>query len=121
LAQHKNAVPASLASESASLQGKFFEMYRLLFENQSDWSELADPNPVFVGYAQQIGLNLERFKTDLASTTLKKLITDSADEGIKIGISGTPTFFINGKVIDNPQGYEAFKTLIETTAQQSTK
>jgi protein-disulfide isomerase len=121
LAQHKNAIPASLASESASLQGKFFEMHRLLFENQSDWSELSDPNPIFIGYAQQIGLNLERFKTELASSTLKKLITDSVDEGIKIGISGTPTFFINGKVIDNPQGYEAFKTLIETTAQQSTK
>ena len=121
LTQHPNAIPAALASESAGEQGKFWEMYKLLFENHTDWTELADPNPIFLGYAGKIGLNLEKFKTDLASSTLKKKITDSADEGFKIGINSTPTFFLNGKVIDNPQGYEAFKTLIETTAKQSSK
>jgi protein-disulfide isomerase len=119
LDQHKNAIPAALASEASGEQGKFWEMSALLFENQTDWAEEADPNPIFLSYASQVGLDIEKFKLDMASTSLKKKITDSADEGFKIGINSTPTFFVNGKVIDSPQGYEAFKTLIETTAQQS--
>ncbi len=121
LDQHKNAISASLASEASNEQGKFWEMSALLFENQTDWAEESDPNPIFLSYAKQLALDTEKFKIDMASSSLKKKITDSVDEGFKIGINSTPTFFINGKVIDNPQGYEAFKTLIETTAQQSTK
>lgn len=121
LSQHINAIPSALASEAAGQQGKFWEMYKLLFENQTDWAELNDPSSSFIGYASQIGLNIEKFKTDMASSTLKNKITASADEGTKIGVNSTPTFFINGKVIDNPQGYEAFKTLIETTSQQTSK
>lgn len=119
LAQHANAVPASLASEAASAQGKFWEMYRLIFDNYSDWTELKDSKPVFINYANTIGLNIEQFKTDMASSSLKQKITDSVKEGIKIGVSGTPTFFINGKFIDNPQSYEAFKTLVEQAATAS--
>lgn len=117
LSQHANAVPASLASEAAGVQGKFWEMYRLLFDNHTDWTELKDPNPVFIGYATKIGLNIEAFKSDMASSTLKQKITDSINEGTSIGISGTPTFFVNGKVIDNPKSYEEFKTIIEQASK----
>jgi protein-disulfide isomerase len=117
LSQHANAVPASLASEAAGVQGKFWEMYRLLFDNHTDWTELKDPNPVFIGYATKIGLNIEAFKSDMASSTLKQKITDSVKEGTSIGISGTPTFFVNGKVIDNPKSYEEFKTIIEQASK----
>jgi protein-disulfide isomerase len=117
LSQHANAIPASLASEAASSQGKFWEMYRLLFDNHTDWTELKDPNPVFIGYATKLGLNVEVFKADMASSTLKQKITDSVKEGTSIGISGTPTFFVNGKVIDNPKSYEEFKTIIEQASK----
>ena len=119
LAQHPNAVPASLASEAASVQGKFWDMYRLIFDNYTDWTELTDPKPVFIDYANQIGLNVEQFKTDMASSGLKQKITDSVKEGIEIGVSGTPTFFVNGKFIDNPRSYEEFKNIIEQTATTS--
>jgi protein-disulfide isomerase len=110
-------MPASLASEAAGEQGKFWEMHSLLFENYSDWTELNDPKPYFLKYATQIGLNTEKFQIDMASSTLESKISSSIDEAMKIGVNSTPTFFVNGKVIDNPQGYEAFKTLIETTVK----
>ena len=119
LAQHINAVPASLASEAASIQGKFWEMYKLIFDNYTDWTELKDPKPVFVDYATQIGLNIEQVRIDMASSSLKQKITDSVKEGIEIGVSGTPTFFVNGKFIDNPKNYEEFKTIVEQAATTS--
>jgi protein-disulfide isomerase len=121
LTQHANAIPAALASVAASQQGKFWEMYRLIFDNHADWTELADPKPIFIDYATKIGLNIETFKVDMVSSILKQKITDSVKEGTKIGVAGTPTFFINGKAIDNPQGYEVFKTLVEQAATTNTQ
>jgi protein-disulfide isomerase len=121
LSQHQNAISASLASEAANVQGKFFEMYKLLFENQDKWSELENASLTFVGYAKDLGLDVERFKADMASSTLKAHINNDSDEGVRIGINSTPTFFVNGKAITNPQGYDEFKTIIEKSASGSTK
>lgn len=119
LAQHANAMPASLASEAAGVQGKFWEMYGLLFENYSDWVDLRDPKPEFAKYASEIGLDLERFNTDMASSTLREKINADYEEGFKIGVNATPTFFVNGKVITNPSSYDEFKTIIEKAAGES--
>jgi protein-disulfide isomerase len=121
LPQHPNAVPAAMASEAAGAQGKFWDMYHLIFNDHTEWTELPDPTGVFTGYAAKIGLDMERFKADLGSSTLRDRINRDKDEGIRIGINATPTFFVNGKAIINPQGYEAFKTLIETSAQGGAK
>ncbi len=121
LTQHKNALPAAMASEAASVQGKFWEMYGLIFDNAADWTEADDPNPVFVGYATKIGLDAEKFKTDLSSATLKEFIKSQNEEGLKIGINSTPTFFVNGKVITNPTSYAAFQALIEEAASGNTQ
>lgn len=121
LAQHANAVPAALASESANEQGKFWDMYRLLFENHSDWEESKEPNKFFEDYAKRIGLDLVKFKLDMSSSTLKEKIQADVDAGLNIGINATPTFFINGKFIQNPRGYEEFKTIIEQQIGTSTK
>jgi protein-disulfide isomerase len=121
LSQHLNSIPAALASESANEQGKFWEMYKLLFENHSQWEESKEPDKLFEEYAQKIGLDLVKFRLDLASTTLKDKIQASSDEGMKIGINATPSFFINGKFIQNPRGYEEFKTNIEQQASSNTK
>ncbi len=121
LAQHANAIPAALASEAASLQGKFWEMHKLLFEKHTEWENLPDPKPVFNNFATKIGLDLEKFKKDMADENLKKSIDNSSKEGYNIGINATPSFFINGKFIENPQGYEEFKSIIEKTALSSSK
>jgi protein-disulfide isomerase len=119
LSQHANAMSAALATEAASVQGKFWEMYDLLFSNHTDWTELANPTDVFVGYAKEIGLNVDEFKKDIASSTLRDDIQADLDGGLKMGIDSTPTFFVNGKAISNPPTYEEFKTIVETAAKGS--
>ena len=121
LSQHANAVPSALASEVAGVQGKFWEMYDLIFTNHTDWTELTNPTDIFVGYAATIGLNVDEFKKDMASSTLRDKIEADLNGGIKIGINATPTFFVNGNAITNPPTYEEFKTIIETAAQSGSK
>ncbi len=124
LAQHPNAVPAALASEAAGAQGKFWDMYKLIFANHTEWTELPDAVPTFVKYAETIGLDIPKFKADMApstssgqgNSTLIDKITNSSKEGVSIGINATPTFFVNGKPINNPPSYAEFETLIETAA-----
>lgn len=117
LPQHKNAFIAAQASEAAAMQGKFWEMENLLFTYQDQWSELADPREIFSGYALRIGLNVEKFKSDMDSDIAKNIVTAQRNEAQKIGINKTPTFFLNGKEIESPQGYEQFKAAIEAAAK----
>lgn len=121
LSQHPNAIPAALASEAASQQGKFWEMYRLLFGNPTEWTGEKDPTAIFMGYASELGLDVVKFKADMASSSLKALITKSSDDGLKIGINSTPTFFINGKAITNPTTDAEFKSIIEEAAKGNTQ
>jgi protein-disulfide isomerase len=119
LSQHANAIPSVLASEAADQQGKYWEMHKLIFDNHADWTELSDSNPVFLGYAAKIGLNIEKYKADIASSTLKSAITKEVADGVALGINSTPTFFINDKVIVNPPSYAEFKTIIDEAAKSN--
>lgn len=121
LIQHRNAVPASLASEAAAKQGKFWDMYNLLFSNHSEWTELADPSSVFLGYATKIGLDLKQYESNLADPALLARVKRDENEGLKIGINATPTFFVNGKAITNPASYDEFQTIIQTAANGNTR
>ena len=98
---HPNARAAHRAAESAGKQGKFFEMYDLIYTNQSGWSSSANAAVVFEGYATQLGLNLSTFKADYSSEEVNNIINADAEEGKKLGVSGTPTFFLNGRTIQD--------------------
>ena len=119
LPQHVNALVAAQASQAAAAQGKFWDMYRLIYANQDSWASLsdADARKTFAGYALQIGLDMKKYNIDIDSAAGKALIQSELSEGQTLGIDSTPTFFVNGKVIDNPQGYEAFKAVIEAAAR----
>ncbi len=122
LPQHKNAQLAARASEAAANQDKFWDMYHLLFENQTDWDELADTaaRDVFKGYAERLGMDLIAYSADLDSDATKLKVSESLKGAVATGVNSTPTFFINGKVISNPTSYAAFKKLIEDAATNST-
>src|SRR6266581_3945417 len=72
---HKNALLAAHAAEAARNQNKFWEMHDLLYRNQKEWSDLADPRPVFITYAKQLGLNIDSFNRDLEANQIDKKIT----------------------------------------------
>lgn len=113
---HKNAYNAAQASEAAGLQGKFWEMYRLIFANQTAWENSDAAAGIFEGYAERIGLDMNQYKKDYDSVDVKARIQRDREEGDSLGVNATPTFFINGKAIVNPQGYDAFKALVQTAA-----
>lgn len=111
---HKNALLAAKAAEAAGKQGKFWDMHDKLYENQTAWSELDTAQDVFVGYARDLSLDIALFQKDLSDGDIAKKIQDSYNSGLKFAVSGTPTFFIDGKKIDNPQGYAELSALIKS-------
>ncbi len=116
LPQHANAIPAALAAEAAGAQGKYWEMYSMLYANQKEWSEVPDASPIFEKYATQIGLSLNAYKASLKDPSLKGKIVADKTEGDNIGIDQTPTFFLNGKLI-RPNNYDEFKSLVQKATQ----
>ncbi|MEK7573576.1 MAG: thioredoxin domain-containing protein [Patescibacteria group bacterium] len=110
---HKNALISSQAGYAAYKQDKFKEMYDMLFSTQNDWAENNSPSDIFVEYAGKIGLDVEKFKTDMDSEEAKSAIGKGLAEGTDIGVNSTPTFFLNNKKITTPGTYDNFKKLIE--------
>ncbi len=111
---HQNAVISARASEAAAMQGKFWEMHDKLYENQNAWGTSQTPNTFFESYAQEIGLDVEKFKTDIKSTATNDIVQADRAEARKQGHSSTPTFVLNGKTIENPpRTIEEFGALIE--------
>jgi protein-disulfide isomerase len=110
---HGNAYAAARASEAAGKQGKFWEMYRVLFERQSDWAESSKAQTTFEGYARRLGLDSAQFKTDFASSETNSTISASIAEFNKRGLTkSTPTFLLNGKKVE-PRSAEDFSKLID--------
>lgn len=110
---HPNATLSSKTAEAAGKQGKFFEMHDILFDRQQDWSSLKDPHDLFASYAENMGLNVDQFKADLESQETADRVSADYRSGLSAGISGTPTFFLNGEPLENPRGLEAFKAAID--------
>lgn len=109
---HPNAQAGAEAAEAANKQGKFWEMHDMLFNTQTDWSSLRDPRGKFEEYARSLGLNVEQFKTDSKSNEVRDKIDADYLSGTQSGVQGTPTFFLDGKMITSPQSYEEFKALV---------
>lgn len=109
---HRNAESAARASEAAGSQGKFWEMYDLIFAGHRDWAESVNAEVIFESYAEKLGLDLGQFRSDVQSTAVAEKVRNDYESGVAAGIAGTPTFFLNGKVLENPRSYEQFKSLI---------
>ncbi|MFH0804293.1 MAG: thioredoxin domain-containing protein [Candidatus Zambryskibacteria bacterium] len=110
---HINAEFAAQAAEAAGKQGKFWEMHDLLFEKQEEWANVADIEPLFESYAALLDISVEQFKTDFMSKEVRDFVRAERTSALKLGLQGTPSFFINGKQIQNPSSTEAFRTIIK--------
>ena len=116
LPQHQNAVSSARAAQAAGLQGKFWEMHDKLFANYAEWQDNSDPTSIYLGYATAIGISTTTFYKDYSSTAVADVVSNGYQESVANDLSYTPTFFVNGTRIVNPQGYDAFKKVIDDAA-----
>ena len=100
---HKNAIAAARAVQAAELQDKHLEMANKLFETQDSWKDVSqtDLAGVLLSYAQELGLEEEKFKTDMNDQKTIDLIKGDFEYGQKIGVKGTPQFAVNDKPLEN--------------------
>lgn len=116
---HPNAENAALAAEAASNQGKFAEMYAKLFETQAEWANAqGDQTATFERYADELGLDVARFRDDLADPDTARRVRNDQNDGVALGVSGTPTFFLNGERYDGPPTYDGLRTAIDKALAQ---
>lgn len=105
---HKEAAPAARAAYAAHKQGKFWEMHDSLFANQRNLG--AD---FYLEQAKSLGLDIEKFKSDMASEEASKVIKEDEELARKHGIQGTPAFFVNGVLVRGAFPLEHFKKIID--------
>jgi protein-disulfide isomerase len=118
---HANAMSSSRAAEAAGLQGKFWEMHDMLYENQQVWAASSSAQKDFEGYARQLGLDMTKFVSDFKSSKVNNNIQADLKEGNRLKVDSTPTFFIDGKKISSPEPtVEAFSKVIEAAIEQKT-
>jgi protein-disulfide isomerase len=118
---HPNAMAAHRAAEAAHLQGKFWEMHDILYERQNSWTRSTTASKVFESYAEELGLDLVKFRQDAASELVSGTINADIKEGQAIKATSTPTLVLNGKKqAENPNDVEAyFKLIDEAIAEQA--
>jgi len=108
LPMHPQARPASEAANCANAQGKFWEYHAALFANQTalDEDKLKE-------YAKSVGLDPAKFEQCLKDKPFKAAIDKDVADGEKVGVNGTPAFFINGRMLSGAQPFDKFKEVID--------
>lgn len=134
---HFNAQAAHRAAQAAANQGKFWEMHDLLYERQSSWradvqssgahggpvASNNNPGPIFEGYAEEIGLDIEQFKADVVAGETLATINADVERANADGATSTPTFVLNGKKIDDTSTVdtiEEFRALLDAEIAAAT-
>ena len=112
---HKNALAAAQAAEAMQIKGKFWEFHDILFEKQSDWEKLSDSEAKkkFGEYAQTLGVMPEDLQKATEDQATQKNVNEDISDGNVLGISGTPTFYVNGKKVDVKELQQAVESALK--------
>ncbi|MCY0951464.1 DsbA family protein [Streptomyces sp. H27-S2] len=111
---HRNSRTAAVAVEAAAQQGRFEDMYKKMFATQKEWGEAQDSRAdVFRGYAEQLGLDIQKYDSAVKDPATEERVKADQRDGMNLNVQGTPTFFLDGRRIQTPRTYEAFKALID--------
>jgi protein-disulfide isomerase len=105
---HPHAQTAAQVAEASGLQGRFWPVHDLIFENQEDLSHRQ-----LAAYARSAGVDLEKLSMDMNTRNILNKIEQDMDGGIRSGVNGTPTFFINGSRHDADHTFNALKIAME--------
>jgi len=118
---HPRAELAAQAAEAAGVQGKFWQMHDLLFENQDTWSKQSAgaAKNIFISYATQLGLDVELFKIDIDNPEIKKAVKKDVVSGNQARVNSTPSLYINGSKINNPRSYDGLRQLVIQALEQN--
>ena len=119
LPQHQNAQAAAEAAEAAGAQGKFFEMYNMLYTNQSTWGETTNAMDYFTQYAKALRLDMNKWTSDVKSEKYKNKIQKDINDGYAVSVNATPTFFLNGVAIEGGLPYNDFKAKIDDAIKKA--
>ncbi len=115
LPSHQNAATAALAATAAGRQDRFWEFHDLVFANQAALTAASDPIPLLVGWAEQLGLNRQRFLADMGSPEVAALVEADRAAGEQAMLDGTPTLYIDGvRMLD---GYDT-ESIVALIAQR---
>ncbi len=115
---HPQAVGAALAARCAGDQDAYLEMHDLLFAAQGEWANQSNAMALFAGYAGQLGLDTALFTTCMESNKYEASVMADLEEGVSLGVRGTPAFFINGNFVSGAQPYSAFEEAINLMLNQ---
>ena len=98
---HATSVNAALAAEAAGEQGQFEQMYQRLFETDHEWGhQPTSQQETFFGYAEDLGLDMDQFRDDFHDPATLARIEQSQQDAQAVGVTGTPTFFLDGERLD---------------------
>ncbi|HMT04106.1 MAG TPA: DsbA family protein [Solirubrobacterales bacterium] len=114
LSGHGNAENAARAVEAASKQDAFEEMYVKMYETQSEWGESQDSKEdLFVEFARELGLDEAQFVADVNDPKTAERIAKDQQDGVGLGVQGTPTIFLNDEELPSMPPYELLKERID--------
>lgn len=99
--------------EASRLQNRYFEALETLYQNQPQWASHHDPKPELVwGYLEAAGIDIAKVKEDMNSPEIQNIIDQDIQDGRELGVRMTPTFFVNGKPLQN-FGYDQLADMIK--------
>ncbi len=116
LQQHANSPLAHITAECAAAQGKFWDMEFALYDHQDDWVEDRDPEGRFLDYARAAGLDADSLKVCMDQRRTWPQIEANRCSGEKLGINGTPTFFVNGHALTDTPAYDDLARIVDSVS-----
>ncbi|QVJ00826.1 thioredoxin domain-containing protein [Nocardiopsis eucommiae] len=112
---HLNSGPSAAAVEAAARQDALDEMYQRMFETQGEWGESReDQSEVFVGFAEDLGLDMDEFVETMESEETEARVQADFDDGLLLGVQGTPTIFVNGRPAPSMPSHEVLSAMIDS-------
>ncbi len=115
----QESVNAASAARAAQEQGMFWDYHDVLYENQGPANSGAFSDDNLVRFAREVGLDVERFEVSFKGGRYESVVEEVFRQAQDAGIQGTPTFFINGRVLVGSQPLEVFEQMIEEEAQKA--
>ncbi len=120
LSQHQYSRLAAHSAACADEQGKFWEQHQRIYEGQQDWADSRDAAAKFRTYAREIGLDLDRYDACMSARKYAGRIQASYEEGVRLGVSSTPTLLVGGRLYRGRFDSDAIRKLVDSLAPQRT-